>query len=252
MQKIILFLLISFLCTNLYAKSITLVTLEAPPLEYLENNKAKGINVDIVKEALKRIGYDVNIQFVPWKRALVLVKEGHVHGIIDASFTKERAIYLHYPKEEIYSESWYAFKKKSMDLTLDKDFSNAKNITLGISRGFVYGGKIQEAIDNNMFKFLDETHNNELNIKKVYAGRFDMFIGVKKTILNLAKKIGYEDKISIVKMTGTDDDYLLSSSKTYLAFSKEKVSQKTVNDFSKMLLQMKSDGTIDKIKKRYE
>lgn len=251
MKKIIFSMFILLLSTTMDAKSLTLVTLESPPSEYFENNTAKGINVDIVKEALKRIGYDVDIQFVPWKRALLMVEKGQADGIIDAAYTQERAKYLHYPEEEIYVEEWYAFKKKSSEITLDEDFQNAKDIKLGISRGFVYGGKIQKAIDNNMFKFLDESFNNELNIKKVYAGRFDMFLGIKRTILELAKKIGYENKISIVKMTGTDEDYLLSLSKTYLGFSKKNVSKKLVDNFSKALSSMKEDGTIAQINEKY-
>lgn len=251
MQKIIFSIFVLLLCSTIYAKSLTLVTLESPPSEYSENNIAKGSNVDIVKEALKRIGYDVNIQFVPWKRALFMVEKGQADGVIDAAYTKERAQYMYYPEEEIYIEEWYAFKKKDANITLDKDFQNAKDIRLGITRGFSYGGKIQDAIDNNMFIFLDESYNNELNLKKVDAGRFDMFLGVKKTVFQLAKKLGYEDKISIVKMTETNKDYLLNLSKTYLGFSKKRVSQELVDSFSNALSIMKEDGTIEKINKKY-
>ena len=248
MKRIMLFM---FLSTLLYSKSLTLVTLESPPLEYLEEGIAKGTNIDIVKETLNRMGYSVNIKFVPWKRALLMVKEGLADGIIDAAYTKDRDKYLHYPKEEIHIEEWYAFKKSDTQLTLDENFENAKNISLGVSRGFIYGGKIQKAIENNMFKFLDKTYNNKQNIKKVYAGRFDMFLGVKITILNLANTMGYKDKISIVKMTGTNEEYLLSSSKTYLGFSKKNISKTLVDNFSKVLSQIKKDGTVNKIMKKY-
>jgi len=248
MKRIMLFM---FLSTLLYSKSLTLVTLESPPLEYLEEGIAKGTNIDIVKETLNRMGYSVNIKFVPWKRALLMVKEGLADGIIDAAYTKDRDKYLHYPKEEIHIEEWYAFKKSDTQLTLDENFENAKNISLGVSRGFIYGGKIQKAIENNMFKFLDKTYNNKQNIKKVYAGRFDMFLGVKITILNLANTMGYKDKISIVKMTGTNEEYLLSSSKTYLGFSKKNISKTLVDNFSKGLSQIKKDGTVNKIMKKY-
>jgi len=248
MKRIMLFM---FLSTLIYSKSLTLVTLESPPLEYLEEGIAKGTNIDIVKETLNRMGYSVNIKFVPWKRALLMVKEGLADGIIDAAYTKDRDKYLHYPKEEIHIEEWYAFKKSDTQLTLDENFENAKNISLGVSRGFIYGGKIQKAIENNMFKFLDKTYNNKQNIKKVYAGRFDMFLGVKITILNLANTMGYKDKISIVKMTGTNEEYLLSSSKTYLGFSKKNISKTLVDNFSKVLSQIKKDGTVNKIMKKY-
>lgn len=244
---------IIFFCffSTIQAKTLLLVTLESPPAEYMENQQAKGFNVDIAKEALSRMGYKADIKLLPWKRALYMVENGLADGVIDAAYNKTRAQYMYYPDEEINTENWYAFKVKDSNITLDKDFKNAKNIELGISRNFVYGGEIQKAIDNNMFKYLDEVYNNELNIKKVVAGRFDMFLGVKSTIFSIAKRIGYYDKIEITKMTETNEDYLLNSEKTYLGFSKKTIKKEFVTQFSNILTQMKKDGTTEKIRKKY-
>ena len=250
MKKIIYIILLS-LISSLYAKNLFLVTLDSPPTGYLENNKATGSNVDIVTEALERLGHTVKIGFYPWKRALRMVEFGQADGIIDAAYNFERARYMYFPKEEIYTEEWYAFKKKNSILTLNEDFSNAKDIKLGVARAFVYGGEIQKVIDSGKFKYLDEGHNNIANVKKLVAGRFDMFIGVKITILLHAKKTGDLEKIEIVKKTGTDEDYLLNSSKTYLGFSKKRVNKELVQDFSKSIAQMKADGTIDLIRSKY-
>ena len=250
MKKIIYIILLS-LISSLYAKNLFLVTLESPPAEYLQNNKATGLNVDIVTEALKRLGHTVKIGFYPWKRALRMIELGQADGIIDAAYTSERAKYTYYPKEEIYIEEWYGYKRKGSLLTLNEDFSNAKDIKLGVSRAVVFGGKIQKAIDNGQFKYVDEGHNDISNIKKLLAKRFDMFLGVKLTIILRAKETGDLDKIEIVKKTGTDEDYLLSTSKTYLGFSKKRVTTDLVDDFSKSIAQMKKDGTIDLIRSKY-
>lgn len=232
---------------NAFAKTLLLVTLESPPDEYIDNGQPKGSNVEIVIEGLKRMGYDCKIRFVTWKRALLMVKNGTADGIIDAAYNKERAEYLHYPYEEIDVEEWYCFKRKESDFTLDKDLANVGKIRLGISRGFVYGGILQEAIDKKQFMSIEEVRNNPLNIKKLIRNRFDMFIGEKKNILFLAKKLGYRDRIEIVRMTGTDKDFLLSSSKTYLGFSKKNINKEIAEKFSKVIAEMRKDGTIDKI-----
>ena len=166
MKKIIYIILLS-ISSSLYAKNLLLVTLEAPPVEYLENNKATGVNVDIVTEALARLGYSVSIKFYPWKRALRMVKFGQADGIIDVSYNENRAKYMFYPEEEISTEEWYGFKRKNFLLTLDEDFKNAKYIKLGVARAFVYGGEIQKAINSGKFKYLDEGHNNISNIKNL-------------------------------------------------------------------------------------
>jgi polar amino acid transport system substrate-binding protein len=249
MRKIIFIILL--LISSIYAKKLLLVTLEAPPAEYLENNKATGANVDIVTEALTRLGYSVEIKFYPWKRALRMVEFGQADGIIDASYNENRAKYMFFPKEAISTEKWYGFKRKGSLLTLDEDFENAKYMKLGVARAFIYGGEIQKAINSGKFKYLDVGHNNLSNIKKLIANRFDMFIGVKATILLHAKKTGDFDKIEIIKKTGTNEDYLLNSSRTYLGFSKKRVNKKLAEDFSKSIAQMKADGTIENIRKKY-
>ena len=231
----------------IFAETLNLVTLESKPAEYIEDGESKGINVEIVKEALKRMGYDCKISFLPWKRALSRVKNGKADGIIDAAYSEERAAYMYYPPEAIFTEEWYCFKRKNTELTLDKNLYNAGQISLGITYGFVYGGIIQEAIDRRRFKDIQKVHDNLQNLKKLIAGRFDMFVGCKQNTLFLAEKMGCLDKIEVVKMTGTDEEYLLSSSKTYLGFSKKNMDNEIAFEFSRVISEMKKDGTISKI-----
>lgn len=244
-------LTLALFSTSLYSKDLLLVTLENAPAEYSENGIAKGMNVDIVTEALRRMNYNAKIKFFPWKRALIMVKNGDADGIIDAAYNNDRAKYLHFPNSEIHTEEWFAFKKKNSLLSLNENLSNAKDIRIGLSRGFVYGGKIQEFIDNKEFKSIQEVYNNELNIVKLIANRFDMFIGLKSTILFLSKQMGYSNEVEIVKMTGTNKEYLLSSSKTFLAFSKKTIKKEFSDKFSKVIEEMKEEGTIKKIESSY-
>lgn len=110
---------------------------------------------------------------------------------------------------------------------------------------------IQDAINNRKFHTIQEVVNNEMNIKKLAAGRFDVFVGVKLTILNLSRQMGYADKIKIVPMTETGRPYLLSSSKTYVAFSKKTMTKEMAEQFSLTLKKMKADGTVKKIETKY-
>ena len=233
------------------AQPLLFVTLESPPAEYLEDGRPSGRNIEIVEIACERLGYRCTIRFVPWKRALNMVRTGTADGIIDAAFNLERAAFLHFPDEPINEEQWYAFKRTGASLTLDRDLANAGQIRLGASRGFEYGGLIQEMINAGRFKSVDLTTGNASNIKKLIRNRFDMFIGVRLTILFLSQKMGHADKIDIVKMSGTNQAYLLNASKTYLAFSKQRSSREMANRFSNVFLQMKQDGTVARIDNTY-
>src|SRR5919106_1369225 len=49
-----------------------------------------GFDVDIVAEALKRVGRSADISFLPWKRALELAGRGEYDGLCSCSYAKGR------------------------------------------------------------------------------------------------------------------------------------------------------------------
>ena len=58
-----------------------------------------GFDIDIVGEALKRIGWSTEISFMPWKRALELAERGQYDGLCSCSHTKEREAKLLFSDE---------------------------------------------------------------------------------------------------------------------------------------------------------
>ena len=98
---------------------------------------------------------------------------------------------------------------------------------------------------------IEEGTDNIMNIKKLVAGRFDMFIGVGITIRYLAKQIGALSVIEEIRMTETGEPFLLSASKTYIGLSKKTMTREMARRFSSVLVRMKSDGTVDTIMARY-
>ena len=58
-----------------------------------------GFDVDIVGEALKRVGWSTEVSFMPWKRALELAERGQYDGLCSCSHTKEREAKLLFSEE---------------------------------------------------------------------------------------------------------------------------------------------------------
>lgn len=83
----------------LQAKTIKIATDQNMwyPYSYEENGVVKGLHVDIVKHALKNIGYSFSLTPLPWKRCLVLANRGEYDAIISASYQYKRSQYLYYP-----------------------------------------------------------------------------------------------------------------------------------------------------------
>jgi len=251
MRYLILALSVVILSGYANATTLTLVTLDHPPVEFEKDGKGVGRNVDIAVECLRRMGFKSQVRIIPWKRALIMVETGVADAIIDAAYTPERADFLLYPDEPIYIEEWYAFKQKGKPVSFDRDLGNLKEYVLGISRGFEYGGLIQEAINNKRFKKIQEVVNNEMNIKKLVKDRFDVFIGVKVTVFYQLKQLGYAGAVDLVPMTETGKPYLLSASKTYVAFSKKTMTPEIARLFSHTLKIMKTDGSVEQINRQY-
>lgn len=66
-------LLLACLALPAYAGPLRVVTSDLPPLSIEHANGQQGALVDIVAEVARRAGVPIQMQFVPWKRALFLV-----------------------------------------------------------------------------------------------------------------------------------------------------------------------------------
>ncbi|MBV1920442.1 MAG: transporter substrate-binding domain-containing protein [Pseudomonadales bacterium] len=69
------------------------------PYTFDENGASRGLHVDIVTNALTKLGIKVVIEPLPWKRCLFSAKKGKYDAVISASFKQGRAEYLYYPED---------------------------------------------------------------------------------------------------------------------------------------------------------
>ncbi|MBF0224058.1 MAG: transporter substrate-binding domain-containing protein [Desulfobacterales bacterium] len=69
------------------------------PFAYIENDQPKGMHVDIIKEALKNLGYEIKIKPLPRKRSIMSCEEGEVDGVISIAFHPELAKSLEFPSD---------------------------------------------------------------------------------------------------------------------------------------------------------
>lgn len=91
--------------------------------------------VNLIKEAGDNLDIEINFEGAPWNRALKLLKSGIADGLINASYTKERAQYAAYPlkngqpdsSKSLKSPSYHLYKRIDNDLKFDgKKLINAK------------------------------------------------------------------------------------------------------------------------------
>jgi signal transduction histidine kinase/ABC-type amino acid transport substrate-binding protein len=61
-----------------------------PPMNYLENDQAKGLTVEIVQAMAERMERPVTIKLMDWAEAQQLVLDGKADALIQINYTKER------------------------------------------------------------------------------------------------------------------------------------------------------------------
>lgn len=234
------------------AKTLRVVTLSSPPLEYLDGSEPTGRNVLILQEAAHRLGLDVQVEFMPWKRALEAVRAGQADAILDAGFNKDRNKYLHYPSIPIYVEEILAFIRVGNGKKLRDDLTNAHDFSVGLSRGHFYGPTVQKLVDEKRFRRMHTVAMPETLVKMLIGRRIDFFPGVREPVMALIRSMGVEESVTVMKRAGSDKEFLLGVSPTYLAFSRKRHGPSMAEAFAVALKSMKDDGTFDAIADKYK
>ena len=253
-----LLLVISSVCTEgsfAFDKHRVLeaATLEYPPYQYIENNQAKGIAVEIIKEAIRRTGVNgVNFSFYPWNRAVLMTKTGHSDILFNAGKNKERQQWGEYVESTLIQQKYVLFKIKDSSFSVSPDLNNEQDLIIAIRLGYLYGsGKFRQSIDTGKFKNVIFSKSTEQSVAILLSKKADLFVGDYLPVMHYLKKNGLLDKIDIVSELGTTDILVVLKWPTYILFSKKTISKQYVDEVNTVMEQMKLDGTYQRIYSKY-
>lgn len=238
MKKIMILFLIIY-NFSFAARVIVLATDPFPPFHSPEKSDC-GFFAEIVKESFSVGGYELKIEFVSWSRALELGKTGVYDGVIGALYSDERA------KSFLYSDSVYKygrvlFTRKDI-ASSKKEFDKLKKLKFGKVKGYYY------PVEKDFLQqyTVMESSSIENNLKALINKRVDFIIESSSVIDNFLKN-GYKDYAD--EIMGID---VLSEKDFYIMLSKEmKDYEKVMEDFNKGLKKIKSNGTYNKVLKKY-
>ncbi|MCP4672764.1 MAG: transporter substrate-binding domain-containing protein [Desulfobacula sp.] len=234
--------------------ALKLAILDFPPYEFKTNNRIDGISVKIVKEVFEKMSQTISIELLPWSRALVYLEKGRIDGLFEILKKPEREKFADYSKVVLMSESVSFFVLKDSNITFDGDLNKLKDYTFGIRHDFSYGPKFDQTIKNNVITKISKLIYAEKLLVMLSYGRIDILIGDKYSIPYQYQKMrsNKEDRnfkrYKDIKRLSPD----IQSTPAYIAFSKKSNLSKVRDDFDKVLLEMKNDGTYSKIIKTWE
>ncbi|ASP37063.1 ABC transporter substrate-binding protein [Labrenzia sp. VG12] len=226
------------------ADTLKLVTLSYPPYEYMEGDKVEGIVVRLLREAFGRLGHDLEIEVLPWKRALLMARQGSVDGIFTVYKTEERLKFLDYSETVVMPQVVSIWALRGSNLPYDGTMESLSEVSIGVVHGVSYGDKADKAIEDGTLKKLDYAPNSSHNIKKLLAGRTDAVIMNRYgAIYHLRLQDGF-DKVEELRPE-------VSAVPSYVGFSKARNLSGLRDQFDEVMQAMIESGDYKKIVDNY-
>lgn len=229
----------------LAAADLHLVTLEYPPFEYREGGEVRGVAVDIVREAFRRMGHTVSIKVLPWPRVLWMVERGAADGFFTTYRTPEREVWADYSREELVPQVTSLFALRDAKIPYHGDLAELSGQAVGVVMKVSYGSRFDQAVRDKVLPRVLESVDGETNFRQLFAGRVSVVASNRDGAHFILRKMGKEAEVRELKPP-------LESVSSYIAFSKRNNHTALRDRFDRVLREMKADGTWERLTKPLE
>ncbi|MEA9357871.1 transporter substrate-binding domain-containing protein [Bacteriovorax sp. PP10] len=236
-MKIVIVLLLSAFCFATQAESLRIATGEYVPYTG-ENIPNQGISSMVVRAVFKELKQDIHLEFMPWKRVMMLVENGTVDGSYPWSANSER-LKNYYFSTPIHQYRIFSFTKKG------NEFNTAKSLT----------GKticIPDGWDKSPFNSLIEKSKMKVFSPGTVESCFGMLALGRVDIIFINELVGkyVVDKLFGKKspLVASEKDYLREGNELHFMVSRKSPNgKKIISDFNRGLERIKANGVYDAI-----
>jgi polar amino acid transport system substrate-binding protein len=195
--------------------------------------------VEVLKEAFARMRQEIRIEFLPFARAIEMVRSGEADGIFPFALSEERKGFVRFPGEILLTDPGALFVRADSPIVFNGDYATLRNYSFGIQRGTSHGPVFTQALENYGIK-VDAAADQMQNVQKLCAGRFDIAVGPRLVLLQAAKRSGKLAEIKLLH-SGISDGY------AYVGFAKQKNFDSVIQRYDETMRKMRQDGTYDRI-----
>lgn len=213
------------------------------PFSWREGDVLRGIDVDTVREAAKRLDIDVEFLVYPWKRMMLSVKNGAVDAGATAFYRKDREEFAIYSKIPLRIVQFNAFVHKDSSLNYQSPTSLA-GLSVSKIRGYAVGSTFDQALEKKIFG-VHELSSADKALQMLARKRFEVFVNNEIVTKYRSLKLGLNN---VIKMLNPP---VSSGEKVFLIFSKLKHAPEFVARFDTVLQSMVYDGTLSSIIQHY-
>ncbi|WP_434518393.1 substrate-binding periplasmic protein [Pseudomonas sp. NFX1] len=232
-------LLLACLSPLAQAERLRLVSDDWAPYVYQQNGQPRGIDYEVTTQVFKRLGVEVEWQFLPWKRCLAMIEQGLADGIVDIFQIDARRPFLIYPSEPMSDVEFVLFQARSRRHTVTS-LNDLAGLSVGTSPGYTYG-----AAFNGSSRFRREAApTHEANLGKLVLGRIDLLITDRRVGRYLMRQLGLEQQVEELPL-------LISRQTQYLGLTRKPGREALAQAFAEELQRFKQEPAYAAINNRY-
>lgn len=236
-----LFAVLVFACLSFAARGekLRIVTEPWAPYVYEEGGKNLGLDYETTAIVFKRLGIEVEWQFLPWKRCLSMLETGQADGALDIFHSDERDATLLYPSEPLSDVEFVMFYANDRPHRFAR-LEELKGLTIGTSPGYLYSPDFRES---NLFT-REPAPTHEANFGKLVRGRIDLLITDRRVGQHLLDELNIRDQIS-------ENPTVISRQSQFLAVRRNAGMDLLVQRFGAELKRFKREPAYAELSARY-
>mgnify|MGYP001773424435 FL=1 len=202
---------------------------------YAADRNISGINAEIVREMFKRAGiaYSLTLRF-PWERIYNQALEHPGQGLFSTTYTPEREPLFKWVGP-LASTGWVLLAPAGSPMRLSS-LDQAQQYRIGAYKN----DAVSQHLESKGFEPINSLRDQE-NISKLLKGQIDLWATTDPVGPYLAKQEGVSGLTTVLRF---------NDAQLFLALNKQ-TPDEVVTRLQKALNEMKSDGAIDAIMRRY-
>lgn len=201
-----------------------------------------GCDSQVVTEAFGLENIRVEYEFLPWARGLMLSQNGAVDGAVEWAGTAEQQRTHFVSSEPLSNQQWVFFHRKDTEVSWHR-LDDLVGRTVGLTIGYAYSDLFVSLRQRHpgMFK---EAASDQLNFRKLLAGRIDLFPIERAVGLHvIGKDLHARERDMLVIAPRALAEY-----RTYLLLSRAiPANEQRIHLFDRGLRRLKETGRYDAI-----
>lgn len=214
------------------------------PYVIQEGDGIRGIDVDAIAEAGRRVGIKVRFQLLPWvrlEREIALGERSDVECAFAYTLTDARKAYMDFTTVPVKLTELSIFARTGT-FPAFKGVEDLRGKTVGIRRGFKLPAEMQAMVDSGVIQ-MEEVNRDSQNFEKLARGRLHAVLSNREVGNEVLERIASTDIVALLPS--------VQITPTYMVFNKAKGLNALIPLFDKGLKSMVADGTYRKIRARY-